>query len=117
MISSLIGSIAGMIGSFIKKKQLVGLYSSEQIEILRDLENHYMREEIVREEMGLVRPSGSSSSWSPQAVTSGSSSSWSPQAVTAKIGINKLGTPYFESLERRLDIEEEEYFKKEEFDL
>ncbi len=104
MISSLIGSIAGMIGSFIKKKQLVGLYSSEQIEILRDLENHYMREEIVREEMGLVGPSGSSSSWSPQ-------------AVTAKIGINKLGTPYFESLERRLDIEEEEYFKEEEFDL
>ena len=99
IMENIVGGVVGLIGSFIQKKKMVGLYSPAQMQVLQELEDHYMREE-----MGLVGPSGSSSSWSPQ-------------AVTAKVGINKLGTPYFESLERRLEIDEEEFFTKDEFDL
>ena len=72
------------------------LYSADQMRVIRELEDHYMNED---EEM-MVGPSYASSSISPAA---------------SGISIH-LGTPYFESLEKRLDIEEE-FFKKEEFDI
>ena len=56
----------------------------------------------------MVGPSYSSSTASPAA---------SGAPVVGKVGVNKMGMPYFESLATRLGIEEEEFFSKEEFDI
>jgi len=92
--------IVEAIGNFIKKKKLLGLYSEDQIHALRELQDHYMTEE---ESEFTVGPSSGSSSWSPPAS-----------------GGRVLTSEYFHGLEERLEklgIEEEEFFKKEEFDI
>lgn len=93
--------LTAFIGDFVdKKKALWGsLYSDDQLRAFREVDDHnrYME----------VGPSSSSSSISP--ATSGSS--------IAKVGLNKMGMPYFEKMEERLGIEEEEFFSKEEFDI
>jgi len=107
---------------FYTKRFGTNLYSEAQAEIIREFEEEtQLMEGSVQGQiegdilvgpsyrgLGIVGPSYSSSSISPAA---------SGGRVTAKVGLNKLGMPYFESLERRFDIEEEEFFKKEEFDI
>lgn len=110
-------SMMNSITTFIEKRKAVGihseaqLYNEEQLLALRQVENEALLREAEGDripEAQMVGPSyGSSTSSFP---TSGS-------RVTARVGLNKLGMPYFESIESRLQMEEEEFFKKEDFDI
>jgi hypothetical protein len=88
---------------FYTKRSGTNFYSEAAI---RELEEVLMEGSVQGqiEEDIVVGPSYSSSSISPAA---------SGGRVTAKVGLNKLGAPFF----RKLDIKEEEFFKKEEFDI
>lgn len=116
-------SMMNMVTNFFEKKGMLGLYSQDQINSLREVQDHYMRD-MEEEEDRLTLMEGSVEGQIENDIMVGpsySSSTWSPPAsggkVTAKIGLNKLGMPYFASLEKRLGIEEDEFFKKEEFDI
>jgi len=61
--------------------------------------------------------SSSISSTSSSSSSSSDGRRWDViDSVTARVGINKLGTPYFASLEKRFK-EEQEFFTEEEFDV
>lgn len=89
--------ISGVIGAYLEKKKLLGIYSEEQRQALRALEDHYMTEMDHEWQSSASLPS---STHSPSV-----GSDFRPQPIVG----------YFESLEKRFG--QEEYFKKEEFDL
>lgn len=104
----------GLVAEWIKSKRRVNLYSEEQEQILRELEEEVRLAEAGESNLPneyMVGPSYSSSTFSPAA------SGASVRKYTTKVGVNKLGMPYFETLEKRLEQEEEEFFSKEDFDI
>jgi hypothetical protein len=106
------GSLSGIseiVSSYLLKRREESrqreLYNRD---MMRSLEDHYMSEDHDY----------SSSMSSHQ--SSSSSQSTSEEEVIARVESNALGTPYFASLEKRMKekgLKEEEFFKKEEFDI
>ena len=97
MFERMIGGVVGMIGSYIEKKKLLGMYTEDQRQVMAELERHYMEE--MDHEWQSSASSLASSTHSPAA------SAFRRQPVVG----------YFEKLEKR--FEQDEFFKKEEFDL
>jgi hypothetical protein len=94
-------SMLNYVTTFYEKNKLIGLYSQDQINALREVQD--LEEAYV-----------------PSTFSSSASSTFSPAASGVRFPERKaknLDMPYFETLEKRLGIEEEEFFKKEEFDI
>jgi len=89
MINQLLGGLIGMIGEWVNNRQL---YSEEQLRTFREMQPHYRD-------------------------YSSMSMSWYSSSASSTRRQNNLGTSYFDSLEKRLEPEKEEFFKKEEFDV
>jgi hypothetical protein len=108
MFNKLLGYLGGTISEIMSNYSSMRqreLYNQAQI---RALERNYMDEDHYY--------SSSMSSWE----SSTSSESTSEEEVIARVESNALGTPYFASLEKRMKekgLKEEEFFKKEEFDI
>jgi hypothetical protein len=105
MFNTLLGYIGGLLsGRSSMEQQQRELYNQAQLDILQWEEEH-----IFDEEDEYV--SSSMSSWQ-------SSTSTSSSEEDERSGVD-VGIAYFESMERRLGMkkEEEEFFKKEEFDI
>lgn len=97
MINRLLGGLIGFVGNRVDATRQ--LYNNDQRRVLLELERSYRRQ--YEEEYGF---------------SSSSLSSWQASS-TSRSTVKKEGTKYFESLEKRLGIKEEEFFKKEEFDV
>lgn len=114
MFNRLLGYIGGgILQGFLSRRErqrdrdLYDLYTQAQLNILQAEEAHFDDEYY----------SSSMSSW--QSSTSSESTS-EEEEVIARVESNALGTPYFASLEKRMKkmgLEEDEFFKKEEFDI
>ena len=105
-----IGGMAGLISSYLEKKQIIANANLRNSAEVRSLEAEYHRMLLAGGEDEYEYSSSAS-----QHSSSVSSSEQEEEEVTAKIGINKLGTPYFASLEKR--VKGNEFFSKEEFDV